>query len=378
MKKPIKVLYISPVAERGGAERVLYNLVKFHNRDVCEPHVFFLKGGPFVDEIRRLNIPVYIYEAGRLRHFKKSLMAVYRIAKIIKSEDIDIVHGNSSMGHIYGGVAGKITNRKTVWFQHTCSVSLTLIDQLATLIPTDAIIANSFYTAHLQKKYFPYRKNITVIYPGTDLSEFNPNSINSVKVRNMLGIKASEKVVGIAGRIQRWKGQAFFIDAAYRIKKIKPNVKFMIVGDDMFGRDNNYKNELKNMIKALGIEDSVIFTGFKENVQDYIAVMDILVHASINPEAFGLVICEGMALRKTVIAADAGGPCEIINDPEIGYLVPPGNSLKLAEVIINYLNSPEEMKSIGLKAEKRIHEYFSADRMAERIESLYQEIVYKA
>ena len=146
----------------------------------------------------------------------------------------------------------------------------------------------------------------------------------------------------------------------------------------MFGRDNNYKNELINLIRDLGIEDSVIFTGFKENVQDYIAVMDILVHASINPEAFGLVICEGMALRKTVIATGAGGPCEIINDPEIGYLVPPGNSLKLAEVIINYLNSPEEMKSIGLKAEKRIHEYFSADRMVERIEKLYEDIVCKS
>ena len=374
MKKPIKVLYISPVAERGGAERVLYNLVKFHNRDVCEPHVFFLKDGPFVDEIRKLNIPVYIYEAGRLRHFKKSLMAVYRIAMIIKSEDIDIVHGNSSMGHIYGGIAALITRRRCIWFQHTCSQKLTFIDQLSTLIPSDAIIANSHYTASRQEAIFPYRKNIVVIYPGIDMAEFNHITARGRAVRDKLGIKQSEMVVGIAGRIQRWKGFAFFIDAAYRVKKIMPDVKFLIVGDEMFGRDDGYKNELVNFAKNIGIADSIIFTGFQRNSHDYIDAMDILVHASVYPEAFGLVICEGMALRKTVIATDAGGPQEIITDPEIGYLYTPGNSFKLAELIVNFLNDPDRMKKTGINAEEYVRKNFSADIMTQRIERLYGEI----
>lgn len=83
MKKPIRVLYISPVAERGGAERVLYNLIKFHNRDICEPYVFFLKDGPFVKEIHNLDVPVYVYEAGRLRHIWKYLQAIYKIVRFI-------------------------------------------------------------------------------------------------------------------------------------------------------------------------------------------------------------------------------------------------------------------------------------------------------
>src|SRR3990172_4297186 len=316
MKKPIRVLYISPVAERGGAERVLYNLVKFHNRDVCEPFVFFLKDGPFVKEILKLGIPVYVYDAGRLRYIWKYLQAVHKIISFIKDKEIDIVHGNSSMGYIYGGLAALIAKRRRVWFQHTCSRKFDMIDKIATMIPSDYIIANSFYTASLQKRISPDRKNIIVIYPGIDLSEFNPDTAKGKEIRDMLGIKPAEKVVGIVGRIQRWKGHAFFIDA-----------------------------------------------------------MDILVHASINPEPFGFVICEGMALKKTVIATDAGGPQEIITGPEIGYLYETGNSLKLAELIIRFLNDPEEMEKVGIMAEKHIHENFSVDKMVDKIENLYREML---
>ncbi|HBA26234.1 MAG TPA: hypothetical protein DCY98_02380, partial [Nitrospinae bacterium] len=195
MKKPIKVLYISPVAERRGAERVLYNLVKFHNRDVCEPFVFFLKDGPFVKEILKLGIPVYVYDAGRLRYIWKYLQAVHKIISFIKDKEIDIVHGNSSMGYIYGGLAALIAKRRRVWFQHTCSRKFDMIDKIATMIPSDYIIANSFYTASLQKRISPDRKNVIVIYPGIDLSEFNPDTAKGKEIRDMLDIKPAEKVV---------------------------------------------------------------------------------------------------------------------------------------------------------------------------------------
>src|SRR3989338_4228755 len=142
MKRPVKILYISPVAERRGAERVLYNLVKFHNRDVCEPFVFFLKDGPFVKEIRKLDIPVYVYDAGRLRHIWKYFQAVHKIISFIQDKEIDIVHGNSSMGYIYGGLAALIAKRRRVWFQHTCSKKFNLIDKISALISFDYIISN--------------------------------------------------------------------------------------------------------------------------------------------------------------------------------------------------------------------------------------------
>src|SRR3972149_11781254 len=137
MKRPIKVLYISPVAERRGAERVLYNLVKFHNRDVCEPFMFFLKDRTSGKEIRKLDIPVYVYDAGRLRYIWKYLQAVHKIISFIKDKEIDIVHGNSSMGYIYGGLAALIAKRRRGWVQNTCSRKFNLIYQIGTLISFD-------------------------------------------------------------------------------------------------------------------------------------------------------------------------------------------------------------------------------------------------
>ena len=138
-------------------------------------------------------------------------------------------------------------------------------------------------------------------------------------------------IIGCIGRIEIWKGQQVLVEAASTIIKTIPEVKFLFVGTG----DN--EEELKIDVRNKGLEKYCIFTGHITNVKDYIEKCTIIVHTSIEPEPFGMVIIEAMALEKPVIATNIGGPIEIIDNEKDGFLIPPQNPSILAEYILKLL-----------------------------------------
>lgn len=138
--------------------------------------------------------------------------------------------------------------------------------------------------------------------------------------------------VAIIGQIARWKGQDVFIKAAKILHSKYPQIKFLLIGDVLFKKEEEllFKDHLVELAKKC---DFIQFLGHKENIQELMKDIDILVHASIREEPFGRVIIEGMAANTPVIAACLGGPLELIEDNVSGLLYPPGDYKKLAEKI---------------------------------------------
>lgn len=138
--------------------------------------------------------------------------------------------------------------------------------------------------------------------------------------------------VAIVGQIARWKGQDVFIKAAKLLHPKYPEIKFLIIGDVLFAKEEElqYKNHLIELAKDCNY---IQFLGHRENVLELLKDIDILVHASTRAEPFGRVIIEGMASRKPVVAAGIGGPLEIIEDGVSGLLFEPGNYKGLADEI---------------------------------------------
>ena len=130
------------------------------------------------------------------------------------------------------------------------------------------------------------------------------------------------------------EGQQVLVEAASTIIKSFPKVKFLFVGTG----DN--EEELKIDVGKRGLEKYCEFTGHITNVKDYIEKSKIIVHTSIEPEPFGMVIIEAMALGKPVIATSIGGPLEIIDSEKDGFLIPPQNPSILAEQIIKLIKEP--------------------------------------
>ena len=127
-------------------------------------------------------------------------------------------------------------------------------------------------------------------------------------------------------------------------KKVKGLVKYFIKKSDDY-----YRDKLDHIIKENKLNQHIIFTGFQENVANYINLMDIIIHSSILPEPFGRVILEAMSLKKPIIATNFGAPPEIIKNGETGFLVPPGDHIELYRTINRLLVQPDLSIKMGLQ-----------------------------
>ena len=145
--------------------------------------------------------------------------------------------------------------------------------------------------------------------------------------------------------------------------------------DDYYGIQESYFRKLILLIKELKINEKIIFTGFRNDVPRLISAMDIIVHASSSPEPFGLVVIEGMAAGKPVIATAKGGVLDIIEDGVNGILVPCKDSKSMAKAIQKIYHDKKLSKKIGTAARKRIIEKFTIEHQVAAVEKLYDSLL---
>ena len=193
-------------------------------------------------------------------------------------------------------------------------------------------------------------------------------------MREQYGIEPGQHVFAIVGRIVRWKGHIEFLKAADIVFQSVPQAKGLIVGDFSDG-DSRYQALITRMVDESRFSDRFIFTGYVRDVADLYSIMDVCVHASIDPEPFGLVITEAMAHGVPVVASNRGAPPEIINDGVDGFLVDPAASERLAGVIISLLSDEELRQRIGDKGRERVRKGFRLNTYARAMEKVYMEVL---
>ena len=126
-------------------------------------------------------------------------------------------------------------------------------------------------------------------------------------------MREGEVLFGVFGRLQRWKGQDVFVEAAAEVARRHPQARFAIVGGSVFGLEPEFLEGLKRRVAELNLVDRLVFTGFRKDVAALMAACDVVCHTSRVPEPFGLVVIEAMMLGRPVIATRGGGPSEIID-----------------------------------------------------------------
>ena len=206
-----------------------------------------------------------------------------------------------------------------------------------------------------------------------DLDKFNPELTGEHIKRGL----ATDNmfVISLIGRLEPWKGQKVFIQAAKISLQMRDNLKFLIVGGPFFGRQA-YEKECKALVKRFGLEDYVIFLGFRDDIPNIIAASDIIVHTSTLSEPFGRDIIEAMASGKPVISTNIGGPREIIR-PETGILVEPNQPDKLADEIITLLDDPSKMIALGRNARLRAQKLFDIKKIVKQWENIFLDATEK-
>lgn len=211
----------------------------------------------------------------------------------------------------------------------------------------------------------------------------NPAPVNAaVTVGRMQWLErfevSSEAVVlAHVGRLLRWKGQLEFLQAFAEVAPRYPQAVALIVGDDVEGFTAEYPRSLKQFVADNGLYGRVIFTGHITNILELMAASDIVVHSSIEPEPFGLVITEAMSAGAAVIAARLGAPIEIIEDGVTGLLVDPTDTAEFASAISSFLADADHRKAMAAAGQAMVKTRYSPEFFARQVESVYTKVFHQ-
>jgi glycosyltransferase involved in cell wall biosynthesis len=307
--------------------------------------------GPLNREVSSLGIPVFSLRRGRARNVWLSGQRIRDLARIIAHNRIHAVICNGGHPLLFGRPAAWLAGVPCVWRVVAFNPHDALQGEYAALFQqmmgADALFANSQFTARLLTATFSERTRICVVPQPVDTEEFRPDAAAGLATRGGLGIPAQEIVVGMFGRVQRWKGQHVFVEAARELLARGFSGWFLVAGGPLFGLEEEYYRQLEAYIREHRLGHRVHLLGHRADVNQLLNACDIVVHASVEPEPWGRTVAEAMAAGKPAIASDLGGPREMIRHGENGRLVPPGHPASLAQEIERLAADGEQRSRLG-------------------------------
>lgn len=233
----------------------------------------------------------------------------------------------------------------------------------ASVAMSDAILEN------IHKHKFKSRK-IERIYDGIDPAFFE-GPFDPVAIKGELKIPIDSKVIGILGNVRVWKGQKYFIEAFKFLAPKYPDLYGLIIGG-WSDYDHEYLGTLRQAVEEAGLTDRIRFLGYRKDTPALLSILNVFVHASIEPEPFGMVLPEAMAAKVPVIATNFGGPLEIFDGGKCGALVPPENGRAIADECIKYFSDETYRRDIVDKAYKRLFEKFHINTTVNEVGKLLE------
>ncbi len=369
----ITVLYIiDNFAELAGAEKNLFDIATRLNPQRYKAIVMCFKGGELVDLLRSKGIEIIDLKLKKI-YTLRALIKAIGIYKLIKQRNVKIVvtyHKGSDFlgGGIakLAGVSAIISNRRDMGY-NLRKRHFFIYKLINNVIFTKIIAVSDAVKNMIIEKQNASPEKIITIYNGVEMNRFFKKT-DGVKLKEEFRIEPTAPVVGIIAGIRRIKGHRYFIEAAASVLKEMPDVRFLIVGHiwetEVLG-DNPI-----TLVKELGIDDSVIFTGKRSDIPEIFSLMNVSVLSSLS-EGFSNAIIESMAAGKPVVATNVGGNREAIMNGETGLLVPPKDSNSLAEAILYLLKDKDLAQQMGLAGRKRVEDLFNIKRMIADIEAIY-------
>jgi len=384
-----RLLVVSHAVDIGGAERGTIRKLGNIDRGLFVPSYACPFEGPMTREMEKLGVGVYLgHPSGRLLSIRRGSLggspldvllypfaftaSVLRLALLIRREEFDLVLADSAKADIYGTLAGWLVRRPVVWHIHDIfrapvfsGLNLWLLTICAKHFAARIISVSEAAKMALVELGVPEEK-IQTVYNGIDMEQARKTK-KAEEVRMELGIDPDTPLAGMVGRLVDWKGPDYFIRAAAGVAEALPEARFVMVGDAVFG-EKSYVDSLKDLCKELGLEDRVVFTGFRDDILDIMSSLDVLIHASVQPEPFGQVLLEAMAEGCPVVATKGGGVSEIVDDGITGLLVPPRDAEAMAEAIVAILGDKDRAERMGAAGLRKVNESFTVDRMAHGLE----------
>lgn len=364
---PLRLAYVIKSMVVGGSQTHLLQVLRLLDRERFAPMFFCLTDeGVLLDEIRRLDVPVFAPAPGR--KFKGTGLAA-RVAALtgeLRRQRPDIVHNYLLRANLVGSISARLAGVPIV----LCSkrgcherrgyelISAKVGNFLADRVTVNAAAVRDFVHAN---EGCPLEKMV-VIPSGVDTSRFKP--LPPADYAQRLGVPPGRTVVGVVTRMRVRKGVDEFIRAIARLRYTRPDVHGVIVGEV------DLDDDLKSLVASSGLTDHLSLLGRRKDMPEVLAAFDVFVLCS-HDEGMSNAILEAMAMEKPVVATDVGGTKEVVRHGQTGLLVPAKDPEALAQAIEEVLARPNRMRDMGRLGRRVVIDEFSAESMVRQMQDLY-------
>jgi glycosyltransferase involved in cell wall biosynthesis/GT2 family glycosyltransferase len=370
-KSRYRILFLHDYAILGGAERSLLLLAGSLDQALFEPVIALAEAGPLHIHLARASVRSVPLDFPSLHpyRFDRWLWHSWRLARWIRTQQIDLVHGNTPRSNLYAWLAGRLAGVPVLWhMRNVLEPGMWDIEAMLRRLP-DAILCNSRAVRSRFGEVPADRLN--VVYTGVDTEEFRPRAPSERDAaRAQLHLGDGRVGVAVVGDIGTKVAHEEFLEAARNVSASRPDARFFIVGSAKFAQHRAMESRLHALVRARGLSDRVRFLGHLDDVGPVMAAMDLLVFPS-RFEAFSRALLEAMACALPVVASDTGGILEAVVDGETGRLVRGVDPACLAEGMLELIDDPDKRRRWGAAARLRAKREFSAPQTARRTEEIY-------
>jgi len=383
MSSNLKVLQVIPKLGYGGAETGCYDIAHYLSENGCKSFIV-TSGGELLKFVDKKKVKVFRLPVQSKNPILILINAII-LTIIILINNISIVHARSRAPAWSCLIASKITSRKFVTTFHGTYNFKSNFKKLynSVMVRSDLIIAGSnFIFSHIKENYSNYlnqKKKLLVIFRGINIDYFDPTTKLETEEKKLLKqweIEKDKKIILLPGRLTTWKGQEVFIEAINLVNIELGYEAFyaVILGSDQ-GRDL-YKKKLIRLSEQYRLTKQIRFIDHCKDMALAYKVSDIIVSASIEPEAFGRVAVEAQSMEKPIIASNIGGSKETVVDEKTGYLFEAGDAKSLSQKILKTLTIDEtQLKLVGIEGRKNIVQKFNVEKMCFSTYSEYKRLL---
>jgi glycosyltransferase involved in cell wall biosynthesis len=401
--KPVRIVYLNPCGQLGGAEISLLDLLAGirAGEPAWELHLVLGEGGPLEQRAQALGVQVVVASfPGALARWGDSgsrpvaalgqgfkaitgtLSYLMRLRRVLSTIKPDIIHTNGFKMHILG-IWARPEGTPVVWHVRDYVSSRSVMKRLLRLHARDCAVAigNSKSVAEDIQRVCGSRVDAICIYNAVDLAQYSPDGPRA-DLDSMSGLppaKAGTLRIGLIATLAHWKGHAVFLRALAQLAD-ELDYRAYVIGGPIYQTGNSQQvlDDLRALAMQLGISQRIGFTGFVAKPADAMRALDIIVHASTQPEPFGRVIAEGMACGRAVICSAAGGALELVTNGRDALTHEPGNHLALADRIAKLAQDADLRARLGRAGRVTAERRFRLSRLAEEVIPVYRRITTRA
>ncbi|MHB8711794.1 MAG: glycosyltransferase family 4 protein [Trichloromonadaceae bacterium] len=368
--EPVHLMQITHDLAIGGLQKVVVNICRNIDREKYKISVLCLRNlGPLADEIAELGIKIILLPQSKN---KTDYLSFLKIAKVLSSEKVDLIHTHNTQPFIEGTLGSLISGgkRSIIHTDHSRPFPDKFRYMFAEWLVSHfvyKIVGVSKNTVKNLSKYEKIsKKRLVLIENGVDRTKFKYTK-KKEQLKKIIGISSDSIVLGVITRLESVKGVDYLIKAMPNVIQNYPNAHLLVVGDG--GEMKKLKAEVFN----LNICHNVTFLGFRNDIPDILNILDIYILPSIS-EGLPMGLLEAMAVGCPIIASRVGGVPEILKHKDNALLVEPGRSEELATSIKQLIKSPSLRKRLSAKVSEDFDEKYSVKQMVDK----YQELFSKA